>query len=370
MKTLGIDLGTTNTVAAIDGQVIELPDDDQETTTLPSIVAYPPTDVTLVGTAARRRRAIDPKNTIFSAKRLIGRPFRSHQVKEFSDHYPLDLVESKEGLVNFKTRNGLVSPVDAAAEILAFIKEDIELDPHQFSTVVTVPAKFDEQQRMATREAAEQAGLGQVTILEEPTATLYANLRISNENLGLVAIYDLGGGTFDMAVVDCSDLPFKVLSYGGDTYLGGDDIDQALANWAAKEVLKNHGWNLRSDMEVFDRLTTECERAKIRLCYNQKTTIELGQVDPAAPVGVEEVKLDQVMLSQLSSDLVHRTFSTCDEVMQQAKVKTSDLSTIFLAGGATHLPMVQNGVRQYFGLEPISHYDPMEVVAIGASFSG
>jgi molecular chaperone DnaK len=183
-------------------------------------------------------------------------------------------------------------------------------------------------------------------------------------------VYDLGGGTFDMSVLDCTESPFRVLARGGDLYLGGDDIDRAIAAWAAEEVARVHRWDLRSDPVVWDRLVIECERAKIRLCYAKETRIELAQVDPAAPAAESCIDLADTMLADLCMDLVKRTFVICDAVLNQAGTRAQDIDAVFLAGGATQLPTVQSAVKQYFGRTPRCSYDPMEVVGIGASVLG
>jgi molecular chaperone DnaK len=183
-------------------------------------------------------------------------------------------------------------------------------------------------------------------------------------------VYDLGGGTFDFAAVDCSKKPFEVLAHAGDLYLGGDDIDQAVAAWAAERVLEEHRWDLRDNAVIFDRLVSECERAKVRLCYASETKIELAQVDPAAPAATSFLTVGQDVLADLAMELVKRSFIICDEVLAKAGVKAGDVGAVYLAGGTTQLPMVRNAVAQYFGSNPISAYDPMEVVAIGASLGG
>jgi molecular chaperone DnaK (HSP70) len=187
--------------------------------------------------------------------------------------------------------------------------------------------------------------------------------------MGRIAVYDLGGGTFELAVVDCRDRPFRVLANRGDLYLGGDDIDQAIAEWVAGEVLDQQRWDLRDNRLVFDRLVVECERAKMRLCYTSETKVELSQVDPAVPGGASTVTLNQERLRVLCDSLVRRTFIICDEVLAMAGIKVSDLDAVFLAGGSTQLPMVRDGVAQYFGKAPRCEFDPMEVVGIGASLA-
>jgi molecular chaperone DnaK len=230
-----------------------------------------------------------------------------------------------------------------------------------------VPSAFGAAQRAATAAAATAAGLPQVTIVDEPLATAWAYTSFGNVGARYAAVYDLGGGTFDLAVLDCAEPPFRVLATGGDPYLGGDDIDVRLADHAAATLLTEHGWDVRSDPEAFDRLLVECERAKIRLSFAPRTTLALGEVDPGAPIATATFTLERDLLERLCYDLVQRTFSVCDEVLHRAGVRAQDLGAVFLAGGSTSLPSVRAGVERYFGRPPRQEFDPMEVLAIGSS---
>ena len=365
MKIVGIDLGTTNTVAAIDREVFQV--DPVGGPLLPSVVAFPPTGFRMVGTEARRRRPIDPQNTIFSTKRLIGRKWASADVKEFMKRYDFELVKDDEDLPAFKTRGGTFNPVDVATMILERVGHFSERNLAELTAIITVPSMFREAGREATREAGEQAGLSKVEIIDEPTAVANAYTSLNPGVAKTAAVYDFGGGTFDLAVVDCSQVRLKVLGYGGDLYLGGDDIDKQLAEWAADQVLKAHNWDLRSEREVYARLLAECEQAKIRLSGEAQTRIDLTRVDPSSPFAAMELVIHQELLAELVGELVARTFVICDQVMRDAGVKPRDLDALFVAGGATQLSLIKNQVEKYFD-KPIKYaFHPMHTVAIGSS---
>ena len=267
----------------------------------------------------------------------------------------------------FQTRVGQITPTDVASTILSHVRSRLPMEGHRLDVVVTVPAGFAVEQREATMEAARKAGLDRVRIADEPVATANAYLLGDRSPPKLAAVYDLGGGTFDLAILRCEAGSFEVLEHGGDLYLGGDDIDHALATWVAAEVLQAHRWDLSADAEVFDRLVLECERAKMRLSWANQTHIALSEIDPAAPAATEKLLVDRARLSDLCSDLVRRTFALCDQVLASARIKAKDVQAVFLAGGSSQLPMIRSGVSAYFDRPPHSELDPMEVVAIGAS---
>jgi molecular chaperone DnaK len=364
MKTIGIDLGTTNTVAAVDGKATRL--GAEGSAILPSVVAYPPSGVTLVGTPARRRRTIDVKNCIFSAKRVIGKEWHAERTQEFRKRYPFDTVCTDDGRPGFRTRAGVVTAEDVAAAVLSVIASEVRGDGEDLGAVVTVPSEFGLGEREATTRAARKAGFGDVRILDEAVATAVA-YRSQRSDVRTAAVYDLGGGTFDLAIVDCAGRPFQVIGQLGDQYLGGDDVDRTLAEWAADTVLAEHRWDLRSEPEVFDRLVLQCERAKIRLSYGKETKIELAQIDPSSAVAERSIILTQSRMMELCTHLVRRTFVICDEVLRKAGIKAAAVDAVYLAGGSTQLPSVRAGVEQYFGKPVHLRHDPMEVVAIGAS---
>jgi molecular chaperone DnaK len=369
MRTIGVDLGTTNTLAAADGQLLVSQSQPDDAGIVPSVVAFLPNGMLSVGEAARRRRPIDARNTVFSSKRVIGRAWHSYEASRFREHYPFELVRGPGDAVAFQTRAGLVSPAEIATEILVYTCRRAGVAPEQHRALITVPAQFGPDQRNATMEAGRNAGFADVAVLDEPVATAVAYLRARVADVRCAAVYDLGGGTFDLAILDCTRTPYHVLAHGGDAYLGGDDVDVALADWAAQQVLERHHWDLRSDPEVFARLLLEVERAKVRLSFAAETVLELGQVDPASPLATMSLTVRREALEHACHPLVGRTFGICDEVLARAALKPGDVSAVLLAGGSTGLPMVRRDVAAYFGQPPLVSFDPMEVVAIGASLA-
>ena len=368
MKTIGIDLGTTNTVAASSGQVFEL--DGQTGALLPSVVAFPPNGARVVGSAASRRRPIDPHNTLFSTKRLIGRKWFSQDILEFKNRYDFDLVEGEDATPEFKTRSGLFSPTDIAASLLQRVCQYSSADFDEAAAVITVPSMFGQAERKATHEAATLAGMASVDIIDEPTAVALAYRSARGKEFGRAAVYDFGGGTFDLAVVDGRRGMLRVLASGGDLYLGGDDIDQGLAKWAAEKVAEEHHWDLRTESQTYARLVAECEQAKIRLSNSSETHIDLTRVDPVSPVASATLTIDSKLVASLTAALVQRTFVICDEVLRAAGVQSKDLDALFVAGGALQLPSMKEAVEQYFDKEIEFPFHPMQVVAIGASLAG
>ena len=370
MKTAGIDLGTTNTVLASAGRVLTLAGTGK--TILPSVVAFPPAGGHLVGEAARERRPIDPKNTIYSAKRIMGASITSYRAQEFQRNYPFDLVQDRMGTAAFQTRSGVFTARDIATKVVEALLAETKLGGANLggtmlSAVVTVPAAFEEHQWGITRRALRDAGITQVRMVEEPVATAIAYLERSNIKYGVV--YDLGGGTFDLAVLDCTTRPFRIVAHGGDPYLGGDDVDRVLANFVRERVLKTAGWDLGSDPETYDRLVMRVEAAKCRLSEANDAVIDVSDVDAAAPTGIATVRIDRAQTMALASDLVRRTFAICDEVLARAGVRTKDIDAVFLAGGATLLPGVKEHVQEYFGKRPRHDVPALDAVAIGASLA-
>ena len=364
-RSLGIDLGTTNSVVATNAQVLSLLDGDSRAPLMPSAVAFLPDGGALVGAAARERKPIDPKNTVYASKRLMGESFESSLVREFRRQYPHDLEPSPEGGVHFVTRAGPVRPCEAAALIASHLCMRAQQTPAQTHTVVTVPSSFRETARRETVTSIRRAGFDDLRLIEEPVATAIAYLH--RASLRYAAVYDLGGGTFDFAVMDCSRFPLRVIAHAGDPYLGGDDVDGALAEMAAEQLLRKSGWDLRADPITYARLTLACEQAKCSLSLNEQTTLDVAQLDPAAPPAAAELVLDRDMLAAAAMPLIRRTFSICDEVLSQANVKARDIQAVFLAGGSTRLFMLHAMVSQYFGRKLRTDLNPEQVVALGAS---
>jgi len=366
VRALGIDLGTTNSVVSLDGRVLPLSDSGRST--LPSVVAYLPNGTVAVGDAARRRRAIDSPNTIYSSKRIIGRRFDDGQTRNFIERYPFEIVELPEGWPAFRTRAGDVTPTQVAERVLREVVRRTEIDPQACDVVLAVPATFSNAQRQATADAAISAGLGCPHLIDEPSATALAYLH-SNHPCRRALVYDLGGGTFDCAVLDCGGGEPRMLSHASDLQLGGDDIDHDLARWVARLVLEKHNWDLTNYSETWDRLLIRCEEAKIALSVDQEAHVFLSQVDPDCPSRVEPIVLTQRILDELCQNLVRRSFVACDDVLRMAGLRPPDIDAVFLAGGTCFLPVIQQGVQAYFGRAGFLEFDPTEVVAIGAGIA-
>ena len=366
MHRIGIDLGTTNTVAARGGRACPVAEDDR--VTLPSVVAFLPNGRLQVGELARRRRAIDGSNTVFSSKRIIGRRFDSHETRNFRDRYPLQLEEIDGGWPAFRTRAGLITPGEVAMHVLDELINRTGIDAKSAPVTVCVPASFSLPQRQATADAAGNAGLGAVTLLEEPLATAHAYIACGTR-CERAFVYDLGGGTFDCAVVDCTSGAAVLRAHTSDLTLGGDDVDHRLAGWVRHSVIEKHNWDLASYSEVYDRVLSECELAKIALSTEERAEFLLGQVDPECPAPDEPIVLTRKLLDVQCRELLQRSFSACDAVLRQAKMKPADVDVVLLAGGSTLLPVVQDGVAAYFDQRGAMGMDPTEVVAIGASIA-
>jgi molecular chaperone DnaK (HSP70) len=363
-KTVGIDLGTTNTVVASNFEALHM---QGQGCVMPSAVAYLPSGETLIGKAARRRRGMDPRNTILSAKRIIGARWHSSYTSQFRQHYPYDLIETAEGEPGFRTRAGVISPVDVGASVVAGLCAMTKCPVQDVHAVVTAPVGFDQRRREATALAVQKAHFATVRTIEEPIATALAYLNRSN--LKHAFVYDLGGGTFDAAVVDCSRYPFRVVGHGGDPYLGGDDVDRTIALHVADRTLSRDGWELTNDAVTFDRLVHACEMAKCELGESEQASIAIPSVDPAAPESCGVITITQDEVRQLTLDLVRQTFGICDEVLAQARVRARDIDAVFLAGGSTLLPGLREYISQYFGKRPRADLDPMQVVSLGASLA-
>ncbi|MBW2386909.1 MAG: Hsp70 family protein [Deltaproteobacteria bacterium] len=366
MSVLGIDLGTTNTVAAIKGQPLSISAEDGRET-LPSVVSFVPSGSVQVGLPAKRRRGIDPSNTIHSSKRIMGRRWSDATFQEFKERNAFNLVELEGDNVAFSTRAGVFTPSDIASIILAVTVEQTKDAPMGFDRItITVPAAFTSAQERETLAAAKGAGLEDFKLISEPMATAYAYGNVCNP-VSRAGVYDLGGGTFEFSIVEWTRGVPELIACESDLLLGGDDVDQCLAQQVVEQVLAEYNWDLRNYSEVYARLVAECERAKIRLCFFEETTVDLHTVDPELPSGAHEFVLQTDVLDQIGEDLVRRSFATCDRALGMAGVRPADVDAIFLAGGSTHLKKVQSGVKAYFGQPGRFELEPTTVVAIGAS---
>lgn len=363
-RTVGIDLGTTNTVVARNFEALTL---EGQGSVMPSAVAFPPSGATLIGKPARRRRAMDPKNTILSAKRIIGARWHSSYTTQFRQHYPYDLVQTAQGELAFRTRAGVISAVDIGGMVVRGLCQLANHSTKDVHAVVTAPVGFDQRRRNATSLAVAKAEFATVRVVEEPVATALAYLNRSN--LKHAFVYDLGGGTFDAAVVDCSRYPFRVVGHGGDPYLGGDDVDRTIALHVADRTLSRDGWDLTNDAVTFDRLVMACEMAKCELTESEQAAIAIPSVDPAAPESCGIIPISRDEVQQLTLDLVRRTFGICDEVLAQASLRARDIDAVFLAGGSTLLPGLRAFISKYFDKRPRSDLDPMHAVSLGASLA-
>jgi molecular chaperone DnaK len=366
-RSLGLDLGTTNSVAASNAQVLPLIEGDKQSTLLPSMVSFLPNGGAVLGHEARVRRPIDPLNTIYSSKRLIGESWTSYATQQFKSQYPHRLSACADGMVQFETRAGAVKPTAVATLLASHLCMRALVHPEGVSTVVTVPSSFREPARKATLSALHHAGFTDVRLMEEPVATAIAYLQ--RASLRYAAVYDFGGGTFDLAIVECSSFPFRVLGHSGDPYLGGDDVDRALADIVAEQVLRTVGWDLKSEPITYARLTMAVEQAKRELSQVEQVMVDLSSVDPAAPPALSEVKIDRAMLESATLPFIQRTFGICDEVLGSVKLHARDLQAVFLAGGSTRLPMLTRMLGDYFSKRVRADLNPEHVVALGASMT-
>lgn len=366
LGTVGIDLGTTHTVVAKQGSVVRLSEDGPTPTLLPSAVAFPPSGGELVGWPGKARRTIDPKNTLLSTKRLMGAAIDDPRAKRFAEHHPYDLVDV-QGTAAIQTRAGKVGPVAVASRILSQALSSGDIEPRGHNAVVTVPASFGRKERRATVSAARAAGFMGAHLIDEPVATAIAYLSRSNIRYG--AVYDLGGGTFDLAIVDCRQFPFNVIASGGDPYLGGDDVDRELATSVAYRVLSETGWDLASESSTFMRLMSAVEAAKRSLSDDESAVVDLMAVDPAAPWSNRLLELTRRELAPIVDRVMQRSLLICDTVLGEANLRPKDIDAVFLAGGSTKLPGINEPVGNYFGKRGRKDIDPMHVVAIGASLA-
>jgi molecular chaperone DnaK len=370
-KIIGIDLGTTNSVVAVmeQGEPVVIPS-SEGARLIPSVVAVnPKTGERLVGQVARRQGVTNPDNTIFSVKRLMGRKFSDPEVQKAIKVLPYKIVERPNGDAAVVMGGKDYSPPEISAMILQKIKHDAEqyLGEPVTQAVITVPAYFNDSQRQATKDAGRIAGLEVLRIINEPTASALAYGLDKNVEKR-IAVYDLGGGTFDVSILDVGEGVFEVKSTNGDTFLGGDDFDQRVINWVADEFKKDQGIDLRQDRMALQRLKEAAEKAKIELSTVMQTEINLPFItaDASGPKHLQ-MNLSRSKLEQLTADLVERTMGPCRQAMEDANLKASDIAEAVLVGGQTRMPAVQESVRKFFGREPHKGVNPDEVVAIGAA---
>ncbi|MFZ2487363.1 MAG: molecular chaperone DnaK [Anaerolineae bacterium] len=370
-KIIGIDLGTTNSVVAVmeQGEPVVIPS-SEGARLIPSVVAVnPKTGERLVGQVARRQAVTNPDNTIFSVKRLMGRKFTDAEVQKAISILPYKIVDRPNGDAAVLMGGKEYSPQEISAMILQKIKHDAEqyLGEPVSQAVITVPAYFNDSQRQATKDAGRIAGLEVLRIINEPTASALAYGLDKNVEKR-IAVYDLGGGTFDISVLDVGDGVFEVKSTNGDTFLGGDDFDQRIINWVADEFRKEQGIDLRQDRMALQRLKEAAEKAKIELSTVMQTEINLPFItaDAGGPKHLQ-MTLTRSKLEQLTADLIERTMIPCQRALDDAGMKPSDIAEVVLVGGQTRMPAVQEAVRKFFGRDPHKGVNPDEVVAVGAA---
>jgi molecular chaperone DnaK len=367
-KVIGIDLGTTNScVAVLEGKdPVVIPNQEGARTT-PSVVAFAKDGERLVGAAAKRQAVTNPENTVFSIKRFMGR--RHGEVSSEEKIVPYKVTEDAAGMAIVEVQGRTYNPPEISAMILQHLKKAAEnyLGEEVKQAVITVPAYFNDSQRQATKDAGKVAGLEVLRIINEPTAAslAYGLQRKGNEK---IAVYDLGGGTFDISILEIGDGVFEVRSTNGDTHLGGDDFDQAVIDWMAEEFLKSQGIDLRKDRMALQRLKEAAEKAKIELSSAMQTSINLPFItaDQNGPKHLD-LTLTRARFEQLTDHLVQRTIDPCRKALADAKLSTGDIDEVVLVGGMTRMPKVVDTVRELFGKEPHKGVNPDEVVAVGAA---
>ena len=369
-KVIGIDLGTTNScVAVMEGAQPKVIESAEGFRTTPSMVAFTESDERLVGHSAKRQAVTNPENTFFAIKRLIGRRFGDDETKKDMDLVPYSIVEGENGDAWVECRGNKYAPSQISAFILQKMKEDAEayLGENVEQAVITVPAYFNDSQRQATKDAGKIAGLDVLRIINEPTAAALA-YGLEKKGAGVIAVYDLGGGTFDISVLEIGDGVFEVKSTNGDTFLGGEDFDQYIIDYLADEFKKENGIDLREDKLALQRLKEAGEKAKIELSSAVETDVNLPFVtaDQSGPKHLN-MKLTRAKLEALVDELVQRTIEPCKKALSDAGLKASEINEVILVGGMTRMPKIIDTVKQYFGKEPHRGVNPDEVVAMGAA---
>ena len=377
-KIIGIDLGTTNScVAVIENGTPKVIENSEGARTTPSIVAYANEEI-LVGAPAKRQAVTNPKNTIYAAKRLIGRKFKEQAVQKDIDLMPYEIMESSNGDAWVRAQGKELAPPQISAEVLRKMKKTAEdyLGQEVTKAVITVPAYFNDQQRQATKDAGKIAGLEVLRIINEPTAAALAyGVDKTDKKDRKIAVYDLGGGTFDVSIIEIAnvdgDKQIEVLSTNGDTFLGGEDFDQRIMDYLVDEFKKEQGVDLTKDVLALQRLKDAAEKAKIELSSSNQTEVNLPYVtaDASGPKHLV-VKITRSKLESLVDDLIQRSLEPCRIAMKDAGVTSADIDEVILVGGQTRMPKVQEEVEKLFGKAPRKDVNPDEAVAVGAAVQG
>ncbi|MDA8384121.1 MAG: molecular chaperone DnaK [Betaproteobacteria bacterium] len=377
-KIIGIDLGTTNScVAIIESGKPKVIENSEGARTTPSIVAYTEEGEVLVGAPAKRQAVTNPRNTLFAVKRLIGRRFAEDTVKKDVGLMPYKIVKADNGDAWVEVRGKKIAPPEISAQVLRKMKKTAEdyLGEEVTEAVITVPAYFNDSQRQATKDAGRIAGLEVKRIINEPTAAALAFGLDKKAGDRKIAVYDLGGGTFDISIIEIAEVEgehqFEVLSTNGDTFLGGEDFDQRVIDYLADEFKRESGIDLRSDVLALQRLKEAAEKAKIELSSSQQTEVNLPYVtaDATGPKHLA-VKITRAKFESLVEDLIERTIAPCKIAIKDAGVKISEIDDVILVGGQSRMPKVQDKVKEFFGREPRRDVNPDEAVAIGAAIQG
>jgi molecular chaperone DnaK len=378
-KIIGIDLGTTNScVAIMEGNTTKVIENSEGARTTPSIIAYQEDGEILVGASAKRQAVTNPKNTLYAVKRLIGRKFTEKEVQKDIDLMPYKIVAADNGDAWVQVRNSKLAPPQVSAEVLRKMKKTAEdyLGEAVTEAVITVPAYFNDAQRQATKDAGRIAGLDVKRIINEPTAAALAfGLDKKEKGDRKIAVYDLGGGTFDISIIEIADVDgekqFEVLSTNGDTFLGGEDFDQRIIDYIIAEFKKEQGVDLGKDVLALQRLKEAAEKAKIELSNGAQTDINLPYVtaDASGPKHLN-IKLSRAKLEALVDDLIERTMAPCRTAIKDSGLAVSAIDDVILVGGMTRMPKVQDKVKEFFGREPRKDVNPDEAVAVGAAIQG
>jgi molecular chaperone DnaK len=372
-KVIGIDLGTTNScVAVMEGKDVRVIENAEGARTTPSMVAFAESGERLVGQSAKRQAVTNPANTLFAVKRLIGRRFEDPTVTKDKDMVSYTIARGDNGDAWVEAKGQKYSPSQISSYILTKMKETAEayLGEAVTQAVITVPAYFNDAQRQATKDAGKIAGLEVLRIINEPTAAALA-YGMDKKNAGTIAVYDLGGGTFDVSVLELGDGVFEVKSTNGDTFLGGEDFDARIIDYLADEFKKDQGIDLRKDKLALQRLKEAAEKAKIELSASKETEINLPFItaDASGPKHLV-LKLTRAKLESLVDDLIERTLAPCRAALKDAGVTAGEINEVILVGGMTRMPKVIEAVKNFFGKEPARNVNPDEVVAIGAAIQG
>jgi molecular chaperone DnaK len=377
-KIIGIDLGTTNScVSVMEGGKPKVIENSEGARTTPSVVAYADDGEILCGAPAKRQAVTNAKNTLYAIKRLIGRRFEEKEVQKDIDLMPFTIAKADNGDAWVEVRGKKMAPPQVSAEVLRKMKKTAEdyLGEEVTEAVITVPAYFNDSQRQATKDAGRIAGLEVKRIINEPTAAALAFGMDKKPGDSKIAVFDLGGGTFDVSIIEIADIDgehqFEVLATNGDTFLGGEDFDQRIIDYIVTEFKKEQGVDLKNDVLALQRLKEAAEKAKIELSSGQQTEINLPYItaDATGPKHLA-LKITRAKFESLVEDLVERTIEPCRVALKDAGVKVSDIDDVILVGGQTRMPKVIEKVKEFFGKDPRRDVNPDEAVAVGASIQG